>query len=177
MTGVTEVPSITTERLVLRAWRQEDLDPFAQMCADPEVARYLGGQTLDRDQSWRSIALFMGHWALRGYGLWVVERRADGRFIGRVGLWRPEGWPGLEVGWALTRSAWKQGYATEAARASMQFAWTALDATELISLIHPANHASQRVAERLGLRRDGRQNLGTTELLVYRCERPAESAG
>jgi RimJ/RimL family protein N-acetyltransferase len=173
---MAEVPTLTTERLVMRPWRQQDLEPYARMCADPEVMRYLGGQTLDSDQSWRNIALFVGHWALRGYGLWAVQQRVDGSFIGRVGLWRPEGWPGLEVGWALTRGAWGQGYATEAGRASMHFAWTTLQASELISLIEPANHASQRVAERLGLQLDGRHNLGTTEVLVYRCSRPAEFA-
>src|SRR5436305_12734871 len=143
------------------------------MCADPEVMRYMGGQTLDRDQVWRSIALFVGHWALRGYGLWAVESRADDSFIGRVGLWQPEGWPGLEVGWALARSHWGQGFATEAGRVAMDFAWVHLRARELISLIQPENDSSRRVAERLGLRLDRRQNLGPTEVLVYRRPRPA----
>lgn len=168
MTGVPGIPTITTERLVLRPWRQDDLDAYAAMCADPEVMRYLGGHTLDRDGSWRNIALFMGHWALRGYGLWAVEHRLDATFVGRVGLWRPEGWLGLEVGWALARSQWGQGYATEAGRAAMDFAWSALGVDELISLIQPANQGSQRVAERLGLRVAGRHHLGSTELLVYR---------
>ena len=166
------VPTITTQRLVLRPWSESDLDLYAEMCADPEVMRYLGGETLDRGEAWRNIAVFIGHWVLRGYGLWAVEHRVEGGFIGRVGLWRPEGWPGLEVGWALTRSQWGHGYATEAGRAVMEFAWTTLGVDGLISLIEPANHSSQRVAQRLGLRLAGRQHLGPTEVLVYRCARP-----
>lgn len=166
------VPTITTERLVLRPWREADLDPYAEMCADPEVMRYIGGKTLDRSEAWRNIALFVGHWTLRGYGLWAVEHRVDQAFIGRVGLWRPEGWLGLEVGWALTRSQWGHGYATEAGRAAIEFAWTTLGVDGLISLIQPANHSSQRVAERLGLALAGRRHLGSTEVLMYRCVRP-----
>jgi RimJ/RimL family protein N-acetyltransferase len=80
------------------------------MCADPEVMRYLGdGQPPNRKDAWRQMALFIGHWALRGYGLWAIERKSDGRLIGRAGLWRPEGWPGLELGWALARASWGRG--------------------------------------------------------------------
>jgi RimJ/RimL family protein N-acetyltransferase len=170
---VPGVPTITTERLLLRPWSESDLDPYAEMCADPEVMRYLGGKPLDRSEAWRNIAVFVGHWALRGYGLWAVEHRVDGAFIGRVGLWRPEGWPGLEVGWALTRRQWGHGYATEAGQAVLEFAWTKLGVDGLISLIEPANHGSRRVAERLGLRLADRRHLGPTEVLLYCCARPA----
>jgi RimJ/RimL family protein N-acetyltransferase len=141
------------------------------MCADPEVMLYLGnGRPISRDEAWRQIAVFIGHWALRGYGLWAVE--ADGSFIGRVGLWQPEGWPGLEVGWALARPYWGHGYATEAASAATKFAWTRLGASELISLIQPDNHASRRVAERLGMELHGGRPLGGTPVLVYRAAHP-----
>jgi RimJ/RimL family protein N-acetyltransferase len=77
------------------------------MSADLEVMRYIGdGQVLDRRQSWREIALHVGHWALRGYGQWALERKEDGASIGRAGLWNPPGWPGLEIGWKLARDAW-----------------------------------------------------------------------
>jgi len=146
------VPRIETERLLLREWRPTDLDAFAAMSADPEVMRYVGG-VLGRAESWRQMALHAGHWALRGYGNWAVERRADAVLLGRVGLWNPEGWPGLEVGWTLARDAWGHGYATEAASAAIEWAWTVLDAPRLISVIDPENVASAGVAERAGLRR------------------------
>lgn len=120
------------------------------MTADPEVMRHVGG-VRSPEESWRQLATVAGHWILRGYGLWAVERRDDGVLVGRVGLWNPEGWPGLELGWTLARHAWGHGYATEAARAAMEWAWTALGAEELISIITPDNAASIRVAERLGL--------------------------
>jgi RimJ/RimL family protein N-acetyltransferase len=142
------------------------------MCADPEVMRYLGG-TQDRVGAWRQMALFAGHWALRGHGLWVVERPGEGRLLGRVGLWRPEGWPGLEVGWALVRDAWAQGYATEAAGAAIAWAWERLDAEELIALVDPANTASVRVAERLGMAPRGEWELLGHVCAVYRLPRPA----
>lgn len=169
-----EIPSLRTERLLLRGWREDDLDPYTHLCADPEVMRYIGsGRTLERDEAWRQIALSIGHWQLRGYGLWALERQRDQSFLGRAGLWRPEGWPGLEVGWALGREHWGHGYATEAGAAAMQFAWARLQEPELISLIQPENQASRRVAERLGMAVEGREILGTDDVLVYRARRPA----
>lgn len=167
------IPTLETERLLLRPWREDDLEPYAELSADPEVMRYIGsGRTLDRDECWRQIAIFIGHWELRGYGPWAVENRADGNLIGRVGLWRPEGWPGLELGWTLARGCWGCGYATEAGRATMDFAWRTVDASELISLIDPANHPSRRVAERLGMEADRHLKLGTDDVLLYRRTRP-----
>ena len=111
------VPTLDTARLRLRPWHDDDLEPYAAMCADPEVMRYMGdGATLSRGDAWRSMAMFVGHWQLRGYGMWAVEERATRPFVGRVGLHRPEGWPGLEVGWMLDRATWGRGYATEAGR-------------------------------------------------------------
>jgi RimJ/RimL family protein N-acetyltransferase len=134
----------------MRGWREDDLDAVAAWTSDPEVMRFLGG-TVDRDHAWRLIAMYAGHWQLRGYGLWAVERKADGVLLGRVGLWNPEGWPGLEVGWTLARHAWGQGYAQEAARAAIGWTREVLRAPRLISVIDPANERSLRAAEQLGM--------------------------
>jgi RimJ/RimL family protein N-acetyltransferase len=148
---VIAIPGFRTARLRLRAFTEADLDAYAAMCADPEVMRYLGtGDTVDRDGAWRQMALFLGHWALRGHGLWAVERRDDGRFIGRVGFLSPEGWPGVELAWTLVRDAWGHGYAHEAASAALGFGRTQLGLGPLISMIRPANTPSKRLAERLG---------------------------
>jgi RimJ/RimL family protein N-acetyltransferase len=119
------------------------------MMADPEVMRFLGGP-VPRNDAWRSLASAAGHWALRGFGLWAVERKADGVLIGRVGVHHPEGWPGTEVGWTLCRPYWGQGYAIEAAKASLDYGSRTMSEPKLISLIDSENHASRRVAERLG---------------------------
>src|SRR6185437_13890573 len=96
--------------------RADDLDEYAPIVADPEVSHYLGA-VVDRVTAWRQIAIFIGHRELRGWTSSAVIERATGRLIGRGGLWQPEGWPGLEVGWILARSVWGRGYATELGRA------------------------------------------------------------
>ena len=152
--------------------RESDLDAYAGMCADPQVMRYIGaGATLTRSEAWRNIALVLGHWHLRGYGLWAVEEQCSGEFVGRVGCFNPDGWPGLEVGWMLRRESWGRGYATEAARAAIRFAFSELDQPRVISLIQPDNDASIRVAERLGEMPDGRVNVLGHDALLYSISR------
>ncbi len=142
------------------------------MSGDPEVMRFISdGKVLDRGQSWREIAMHIGHWALRGYGQWALERREDGVPLGRAGLWNPPGWPGLEVGWKLARHAWGQGYATEAGRAAMEWTWATLDAQSLISIIQPGNERSIRVAERLGMRRLEETTLGGQAVMIFGIDR------
>ncbi len=166
---------LETERLVLRMWRAGDFEPFAEMCADEEVMRYIGagGKTMTPPEAWRSMALFIGHWHLRGYGIWAVEERASGELVGRVGCWRPEGWPGFEVGWVLRRAFWGRGFATEAARAALDYAFDVLGQAHVISLIHPENRASIRVAERIGEKPEGRTEVFGAEVLVYGIDRDA----
>jgi RimJ/RimL family protein N-acetyltransferase len=164
------IPRLETPRLVMRGWREEDLDAHAAMSADPEVQRYLEG-VLDRTQSWRSMAFHTGHWVLRGYGNWVVERKSDGVVLGRVGLWNPEGWFGVEVGWKLARHAWGHGYATEAATAAITWGFDHLDVDRLISVINPGNTASLRVAERLGMTKSREANLEGHTVAIMAIDR------
>jgi RimJ/RimL family protein N-acetyltransferase len=109
----------------------------------------------------------LGHWLMRGYGMWAVEERSTGSMVGRVGFIDPEGWPGFELGWMIDRSRWGRGYAPEAADVALRFARDVLRRERVISLIRPANAASIRVAEKIGLRRDGSLQLLEQEALVY----------
>ncbi len=148
--GRVDVPLLETGRLRLRAFTAADLDAYAAMCADAEVMRFVGdGVPIDRDAAWRQMALFLGHWPLRGFGMWAIEERASGRLVGRAGYYQPEGWPGAELGWLLGRASWGQGLATEACRAALAQR-AAFGIERLISLIRPANVRSAAVAERLG---------------------------
>ena len=140
---------LETERLLLRMPRQEDFEIYAAYYADIETARFVGGQ-MSRDKAWRHFAALVGHWILRGYGIWAVEEKATRCFCGCIGLWRPEGWPELEVGYWLTPETQGKGYATEAALAARDFAYETLGANTLVSYIHPDNAASKKVAARMG---------------------------
>jgi len=149
-------------------FRESDLDGYAAMCGDPDVMRFLGdGYPLTRDEAWRNMALILGHWQLRGFGLWAVEERATGILAGRVGCWRPEGWPGTEIGWALRRDFWGRGFATEAAQTVMADAFVRLGFDHLISLIQPENGPSITVALRLGMRKEASTEIMGHPALVY----------
>jgi RimJ/RimL family protein N-acetyltransferase len=160
------VTELTTDRLELRRWREADLDEHAAMIADPEVNRYVGGPT-DRASAWRQIAMFIGHRELRGWTSSVVVERKSGRLVGRAGLWQPEGYPGVEVGWILKPSVWNQGYATEIGLAVRDYAFGTLGIPHLLSLIHPDNHGSIRVAEKIGASFEGEYDLNGTRHLIY----------
>lgn len=160
--------TLQTERLVLRMLREDDFEQYAAMLADAEVTRYLGdGQPRTREDAWRQMAMILGHWQLRGYGLWAVEEEATGRLAGRVGFFNPEGWPGFELGWTLAREFWGRGYATEGARRALRYAFDEMGREHVISLIRPDNGPSVRVAERLGERLEGRVELFGSDSLVY----------
>ena len=146
-----EIPQLVTQRLLLRELRDDDLDSYAAMMADPEVTRYLGdGTPFDRGGAWRQMAMLTGHWVLRGFGVWAVEERETGAFIGRIGCMEPEGWPAIEVAYTLARPFWGRGYAREGAAAALHYARTVLRRDPVYSIIRPANAGSIRVAESLG---------------------------
>jgi RimJ/RimL family protein N-acetyltransferase len=118
------------------------------------------------------MALFIGHRSLRGFSQSAVIDRASGRLIGRGGLWRPEGWPGLEVGWMFDPAVWGQGLASELGRAARDFAFGSLEAQHLISLIHPDNQSSVRVAHAIGAHFEKRTTVGGLPCLIYGQRRP-----
>jgi ribosomal-protein-alanine N-acetyltransferase len=151
-------PVLHTERLVLRGWTPHDRAPFAEMNADPEVMEHFPSP-LTRAASDAFVDRIEQHFAARGYGLWAVE--ADGAFVGFTGLAVPRfhaDWmddreqPVLEVGWRLRRSAWGRGYATEAGRAALGFAFEVLGRDEVVSFTVTGNHRSRAVMERIGMR-------------------------
>jgi RimJ/RimL family protein N-acetyltransferase len=162
------IPRLETERLILRELREDDVHPLFELMQDPDVVRYIGDRRIPtQPECWRAIATWIGHWALRGYGLWAVEERASGAFIGRIGLINPLGWPGPELGWTLAKPWWGHGYATEAAARALAWGFEEHGFPELISLIDPDNAASIRVAERLGERRLRETDLMGHRVLVY----------
>lgn len=169
---MSDRPELETQRLRLRSFREDDLDAWTRITGDAETMRFLGdGRPYDRDQAWRSIGYMLGHWQIRGYGLWAAEEKATGALVGRIGLYRPEGWPGLEVGWLVARPRWGEGLATEGARAALEHAFTAVGAARVISAILPANAASIRVAEKIGERYAEHRPLQGHRVAIYAIRR------
>jgi RimJ/RimL family protein N-acetyltransferase len=142
-------PTIETDRLILRPPAEADLDGWASFMADERSARFVGG-VQSRALAWRSMATMTGSWALKGFGMFSVLEKGSGRWVGRLGPWQPEGWPGTEVGWGISCAHWGKGYATEGATAAIDWAFDALGWDDVIHCIDPANAASIAVAERLG---------------------------
>jgi RimJ/RimL family protein N-acetyltransferase len=155
--GVTiprvEGPLIRSERLILRPWRAADIEPNSAMLADPISGRFItadGKPVTDPFVGWRNAAIMSGHWMLHGVGMFVVEEKSSGAFVGRVGPWFPPGWPGFEVGWGIASGFRGKGYALEAARASIDWSFATFELDEIIHTIDHENTASQALARRLG---------------------------
>jgi RimJ/RimL family protein N-acetyltransferase len=146
---------IRTERLLLRRWREADRQPFAAMNADPAVVEHLQGP-MSRERSDDFVDRIEAHWDARGWGLWAVEVPDVAPFIGYVGLWPADYVTSgmVEVGWRLAREHWGHGYATEAARAALEYGFTTVGLAEIVSFTVPRNERSLRVMERIGLVRD-----------------------
>jgi len=149
----TNGPVVETERLILRRWREADIEPNTAMLADPAAARFItsdGTPVTDAFVGWRNAAIMAGHWALHGFGMFVVEEKQTGRFVGRVGPWLPANWPGFEIGWGIASGFRGRGYALEAARGSIDWAFVTFEIDQIIHCIDRENIASQSVARRLG---------------------------
>ena len=152
--GALATLQLETPRLLLRPSRREDFEAWASFMADPESARFIGGVQA-RPVAWRSFLAMAGAWAIQGFSMFSVIEKASGRWVGRVGPWYPEGWPGTEVGWGIVRDRCGLGYATEAATATIDWVFAELGWTEVIHTIVPENVASQVVARKLGSRLRG----------------------
>jgi ribosomal-protein-alanine N-acetyltransferase len=149
-------PTITTPRLTLRPWRQDDLPAFAQMNADPQVMKYMF-KMLDRRQSDEAAEKLAAHFARHGFGKWAIEAPGVAPFVGCVGTaqvsYQTPAAPCVEIGWRMAFDYWGRGYATEAARAALEFGFTKLKLDEIVSFTVPANQSSWMLMERLGMTR------------------------
>jgi RimJ/RimL family protein N-acetyltransferase len=175
---VTEVPELRTERLLMRGWREPDVDAFVSILADPLVGRGLGNpEGFSPREAWEHVALMAGHWTLKGFGHWVLETLDAGDVVGRAGLYYPPEWPAIELGWTVGREHWGKGYAPEAARAAAAWAQSTLGLSRIISLIEPANAQSIRVAEKLGERPEGDFTTRGFLLRIYGTDLPLRPTG
>ena len=155
-------PVIETGRLMLRRWRGADVAANTAMLSDPGTARYItvdGKPVVTELAGWRNAAVMAGHWVLHGIGMFVVEEKSTGKYVGRVGPWFPPGWPGFEVGWGIAPEFRGKGYAVEAARAAIAWSFATFELDRILHCIDQENTASQAVARRLGAEKDGEIDL------------------
>jgi RimJ/RimL family protein N-acetyltransferase len=169
---------VRTERLLLRRFRDHDLDPYAELCADPEVMEFLPPGVRGRQDCAQALGDFADHWRTHGFGLWCATRPPDDTCVGFIGLavptFLPEVLPAVEVGWRLARSTWGRGYATEGARAALDVGFDVLDLDRIVSITQPVNARSRNVMEKLGMtvaRRTTHPEHGL-DLVVYALDRP-----
>ena len=158
---------LTTERLTLRQWRFEDFEPLAAFLGDAELSRYRTGP-IDRLAAWQFFCGQLGQWPLRGYGVFAVEPRGSSAVIGYSGLWHPVIFDEPELTWSLFAGHHGKGYATEMAARVQRWAAESLDLPPLMSLVHPDNTPSRKVAERLGARVEKETEFRGQPRLVYR---------
>ncbi|WP_152363256.1 GNAT family N-acetyltransferase [Microlunatus speluncae] len=150
---------IDTQRMTLRGWRLDDLDPLSAIDGDPEVMRFIGdGSVRTRDQTAAAISSMTRAWSDHGFGIFAVELRATRELAGWVGLaipsFLPEVLPAVEIGWRLARRFWGRGLATEAAQEALSFGFEGVGLDEIISICHIHNDASVRIMTKLGMRPD-----------------------
>lgn len=175
---------INTERLILRSWKKEDLEPLVRLNTDPQVMEFFSNH-LTREESLARLELYTKHLQDHGWGLWAVSVPGVSDFIGWIGLW-PISYdahfaPAIEVGWRLLPEFWGKGYATEGARASIQYGFDVLKLDEIVATIVPANLRSIHVAEKLGMHTDAKDDFIHPQFpeghifsryVLYRINRP-----
>ena len=180
--------SLQTDRLILRPWRDEDIEAWVDLCADERVMEFFPS-TVERSESVRTALRLRERLDRDGYGWWVVQRRSDPKFIGAIALqevpFEAAFTPALEIGWRMSVAAWGKGYATEGARAALQFAFEQLEWDEVVAMTSTLNGRSRRVMERLGMTRDPRDDFENPRIepghplrphVLYRLKRGAEIA-
>lgn len=172
---MNNTPHLRTDRLTMRPITPDDLATFCKFMAS-DRARFVGGPCECYD-AWRRFAVHLGHWQIRGYGMWIVERRADGVAVGQVGLWNPDGWVAPEVGWWIFDNAFEgQGYAREAAVAARAHAFDTLRWPAVFSVIDPGNARSIALARRLGAAEDRHAKTPDgTPVIVFRHPGPDDA--
>lgn len=169
----TAIPTYESDRLLLRAFTQDDFAPMATFFADPVSAFY--GGPCNREEAWRKFAVYSGHWALRGYGPWALEEKATGQFVGLSGLWYPEGWIEPEITWALVPGQHGKGFATEAALRALKAGYEDFGWTTAVSVVSVSNTASQAVALRMGSTLEREVSYRHGAAYLYRHRRPERS--
>lgn len=167
------IPTLETERLLLRPFVLEDLDPFAAIVSNPQVignATY-SGQTMNRSQAFNWLCMMLGHWQLRGFGIWAVEEKSSSQFIGRIGLQYLDWFDDVELVWMLDQAAWGKGFGTEGARAAVEYGMGPLQLPAVTAVIRTDNEPSQRLAKRLGMFRDREMEREGVSFIEYRLRK------
>ena len=167
---------INTERLTLRPITADHYEAHARIVGDADVMRYIIDEPMTRAQAWWNIARYIGHWQIRGYGMYVAIEKATDEIIGHMGFLNAEGGRGFELGWILAPSAWGKGYASEGTRALVDHAFTNLDQDHIVCVINKDNIKSISVAERLGARFERAETEGSRVLNLYGIVRSAAPA-
>jgi RimJ/RimL family protein N-acetyltransferase len=160
------IPTLETKRLILREWRESDLDALCEFHADP-LTTSVYRVSFSRMEVWRRAATWLGHWHLRGYGIWAVEDKETAAYAGQCGLWYPEGWGDVEIGYGIQPKFRELGIAVEAATRVRDYGYMELKLNRLVSYIQPSNTNSIRVAEKLGATPNGEFMMGDIPHTIY----------
>ena len=143
------IPELKSQRLILRAPREDDFPVYRTFYTDADASRFYGGP-MTASNAWKQLAMELGHWYLKGYGMWSLELRSSGEMIGGCGFWWPSGWPRPELTWWLIESARGNGYATEASIAAIDFAYQTLNWESVETHLDDDNEAARKLVLRLG---------------------------
>lgn len=178
MLACSYMPSIETDRLLLRMIRADDLDLFASLLSDPDVVKYVGnGKPAGREEAARALESIIKHWETHGFGRWAVVDKSSGEFIGFGGLRSLFGTP--EVVYHLAKSHWGKGYATELARAALRFGFQERGFDRIVAIAKPQNAGSIHVMDKLGLRFEKHARYYDLDVVQYEISRqeftPADS--